>query len=138
TPGVDLNEFPALGTPPTSNRGNPATTGPMPSGRLASYASTAGTNVNANHLQETLIGNGMAMNDYGMQNSSSMAYQTPPNGFPLPTDQLGRGLGPRSFSVDDFPALRNPDNAFGNAIANEPSPMNGKPEPWREYSGPRE
>ncbi|KAI7870021.1 hypothetical protein BDF14DRAFT_1778573 [Spinellus fusiger] len=137
TPGVDLNEFPALGTPPNSNRSNPATTGAIPAGRLASYASTAGTNANTNHLQEALIGNGMVLNEYGMQNPSSMPYQTP-NGFPLPTEQLGRGMGPRPFSVDEFPALRNPDTTFGNAMTNESGQMNSKPEPWRDYTGQRE
>ncbi|KAG0172626.1 hypothetical protein DFQ28_010173 [Apophysomyces sp. BC1034] len=118
--GADLNDFPALGTPLSTNRGNPASgqSSLMPSSRLASYASTAGTNQLGNALM-----NNSVLADFSLQNSSLGSYQQN-----LPNDQLAApGPGSRNFSMDDFPALRS--SSFTNNHA--------KAEVW-EYPGIRE
>ncbi|KAG0179506.1 hypothetical protein DFQ28_002736 [Apophysomyces sp. BC1034] len=135
--GVDLNDFPALGAPSESNRGIAKTSLPLiQSSRLASYATTASTNSNVNHLQDTLMGNGAAnLSDFSLQASSPLGNHQPP---PLPPQTgydllaAAHGLAPRTFSVDEFPALRSSAGPFGNN-----SPMN-KPEPWLSYGGVRE
>ena len=104
TTTADLNEFPVLGTPPSINRTN----------RLTSYASTAG-----NGFQEVDDLHKLTFNNR--------------NGF---ADQLSnRNLAaPRSFSMDEFPALRSAQTPFDNTLSRE----SGKPEQWLDYANLRE
>lgn len=135
--GIDLNDFPALGAPQASNRGNATTSmSSLQPSRLASYATTAGANANVNHLQEALVGNGAAsMPDFSLRDSSSLGSYQPPlaprqSGYEQLT--TARGIAPRTFSVDEFPALQSSTGAFGDN-----SPMN-KQESWLSYNGMRE
>lgn len=152
--GIDLNDFPALGTPASSSRAAPAGSLPpqppssslLPSNRFATYPSSAS---NPNHLQEALLGSGAAANtnvsDFGgVQTSSPLgSYQgvhsasaaAAYSGHSGDHHQLAtaRGLAPRTFSMDDFPALRSSAApSFGNDMST--SALNSKPEPW-DYSG---
>ncbi|KAG1450254.1 hypothetical protein G6F46_002815 [Rhizopus delemar] len=104
TAAADLNEFPVLGTPPSINRTN----------RLTGYASTAG-----NGFQEVDDLHKLTFNNR--------------NGF---ADQLSnRNLAaPRSFSMDEFPALRSAQTPFDNTLSRE----SGKPEQWLDYANLRE
>ncbi|KAI7856307.1 hypothetical protein BDC45DRAFT_64999 [Circinella umbellata] len=176
--GIDLNDFPALGTPASNSRGTPTGSLPpqppssslLPSNRFANYPSTPS---NSNHVQDAFLGSGAGagnnVSDFGAVNSSSplgsyqpvhsnaaaaaaAAYAQGGNG--ANDHQLSaaaaRGLAPRTFSMDDFPALRssattgaagNAGPPFGNdlaaaAVANSAA-MSSKTEPW-DYSGPRE
>ncbi|KAF7722129.1 hypothetical protein EC973_003673 [Apophysomyces ossiformis] len=118
--GADLNDFPALGSSLSTNRGNPTSgqSSLMPSSRLASYASTAGTNQMGNTLM-----NNSVLADFSLQNSSLGSYQQS-----LPNDQLAApGPGSQNFSMDDFPALRS--SSLNNNHA--------KAEAW-DYHGVRE
>lgn len=128
---ADLNEFPALGTPPTMNR-----TAVTPSNRLASYASTAGNGFQ----QESL----MDMNDFTHKGNLTGSFPPiPPQArfnnvaateLP-PSSSNNRNLAPRSFSMDEFPALRSSASPFDNAIGRE---SGGKPEQWLDYANLRE
>ncbi|KAI7895063.1 uncharacterized protein EV154DRAFT_414126 [Mucor mucedo] len=121
---ADLNEFPALGTPPTMNR--TAVTPSNNNNRLASYASTAGNGFQ--QQQESLM---ESMNDFTKGNLGSFP--------PIPPHQAARynnrNLAPRSFSMDEFPALRSSASPFDNAIGRE---SGGKPEQWLDYANLRE
>ncbi|KAF7731959.1 hypothetical protein EC973_007064 [Apophysomyces ossiformis] len=134
--GVDLSEFPALGAVPTVSRGNAASSiPPMQSGRLGSYATTTSMNSNGNHFQDNFTGNGAAaMPNLALHNSNSLpSYHTTPSVAQNGYSQLAaRGYVPKAFSVDEFPALRNPAESFG-----QNSPMN-KSEPWLSYGHVRE
>ncbi|RCH81561.1 hypothetical protein CU097_005681 [Rhizopus azygosporus] len=118
TAATDLNEFPVLGTPPpTMNRASA-----VPN-RLASYASTAG-----NGFQEPL-----ETSDFNKL--SSFSNRNNFNGVAPSADQLSsRNLAPRSFSMDEFPALRSAVSPFDNSIGRE----SGKPEQWLDYANLRE
>lgn len=147
---ADLNEFPALGTPPTMNR---TAVTPSNNNRLASYASTAGNGFQ--QQQESLM---ESMNDFAHNNkgNSSLAGSFPPipphqarfnnvagNNTELPpssnnnsnSNSSQRNLAPRSFSMDEFPALRSSASPFDNAIGRE---SGGKPEQWLDYANLRE
>ncbi|KAI8076214.1 hypothetical protein BDF21DRAFT_439351 [Thamnidium elegans] len=107
---ADLNEFPALGTPPAMNRN-----GGGSNNRLASYASTAGNGFQ--QQQESLMDSRF----------NNMTAELPPSN--------NRNLAPRSFSMDEFPALRSSASPFENAISRE---SGGKPEQWLDYANLRE
>lgn len=135
---ADLNEFPALGTPPTMNRTAAG------SNRLASYASTAGNNgfppQHQQQQQESLMDSGMNdFNSHKANNGLSAAF--PPIQGRFNTNELpsasnnNRNLAPRSFSMDEFPALRSSASPFDNAIGRE---SGGKPEQWLDYANLRE
>ena len=180
--GIDLNDFPALGTPASNSRGTPTGSLPpqppssslLPSNRFANYPSTPS---NSNHVQDAFLGSGAGagnnVSDFGAVNSSSplgsyqpvhsnaaaaaaaaAAYAQGGNGGN--DHQLSaaaaRGLAPRTFSMDDFPALRSSATAgaagnagppFGNdlaaaaAAAANSAAMSSKTEPW-DYTGARE
>ncbi|KAI9497136.1 hypothetical protein BDB00DRAFT_17267 [Zychaea mexicana] len=163
--GIDLNDFPALGTPASSNRGTPTGSLPpqppssslLPSNRFANYPSTPS---NSNHVQDAFLGTGAGaagasnnVSDFGTVTSSSplgsyqpvhsggaAAFAGHANDHQLAT---ARGLAPRTFSMDDFPALRSSATTaggaaappFGSDLAN--SAINSKAEPW-DYAGARE
>ncbi|KAI9270973.1 hypothetical protein EDC94DRAFT_633041 [Helicostylum pulchrum] len=115
---ADLNEFPALGTPPTMNR-----SGGGSNNRLASYASTAGNGFQ--QQQESLMD---SMNEFSHKGRfNNMTAELPPSN--------NRNLAPRSFSMDEFPALRSSASPFENAISRE---SGGKPEQWLDYANLRE
>ena len=130
---ADLNEFPALGTPPTMNRTA------APNSRLQSYASTAGNNgfpQQQQQQQESLMD---SMNDFSSHKGNSLGAAFPPiqgrfNANELPS-AANRNLAPRSFSTDEFPALRSSASPFDNAIGRESV---GKPEQWLDYANLRE
>jgi hypothetical protein len=137
---ADLNEFPALGTPPTMNR-----TAVTPSNnRLASYASTAGNNgFQQQQQQESLMD---SMNDFSSHKGNALGASFPPippqarfnnvaGTAELPPSLNNRNLAPRSFSMDEFPALRSSASPFDNAIGRE---SGGKPEQWLDYANLRE
>ncbi|KAI8138104.1 hypothetical protein BJV82DRAFT_321824 [Fennellomyces sp. T-0311] len=159
--GIDLNDFPALGTPASNSRAAPTGSLPpqppssslLPSNRFANYPSTPS---NSNHVQDAFLsggaGTGSNVSDFGTVTSSSplgsyqpvhsaaaAAYAGHANDHQLAT---ARGLAPRTFSMDDFPALRSSAAApgasappFGNDLAT--SAINSKAEPW-DYPGARE
>jgi hypothetical protein len=115
TPGVDLNDFPALGAP--SNRSSSQASNRV----AASYASTAGT---ALMQDPSLLGNNTDLPDYSM----------PMGLYPMQNnaqqnDLARRAVGPRGFSMDDFPALRSSSSASG-AFAQAPA----KQEAWSGYA----
>ncbi|KAI8091312.1 uncharacterized protein B0P05DRAFT_577362 [Gilbertella persicaria] len=103
---ADLNEFPALGTPPTRN---------MNSRLGTSYASTAGNHgfQQGNDLED--LKNNLAFNRTNFANNP-----------------------PRSFSMDEFPALRSSATPFDNAIGRESVSSTGKPEQWLDYANLRD
>ncbi|CAO3652398.1 unnamed protein product [Cunninghamella echinulata] len=108
--GVDLNDFPVLGTPASSNRTNltpslspssnvyPNTTNVNSNTRI-SYASTAGTPFNNGPFSQQ---NGI----YQPDPLSTTAVRSGGNGGNTGT------LNQRTFSMDDFPALNSNDNGF--------------------------
>lgn len=131
---ADLNEFPALGTPPTMNRSAAPS-----NNRLASYASTAGNGFQ--QQQESLMD---SMNDFSHKGNTLGSFPPiPPQGrfnnltgtSELPPSSNNRNLAPRSFSMDEFPALRSSASPFDNAISRE---SGGKPEQWLDYANLRE
>lgn len=142
--GIDLNDFPALGTPAASNSRATPTVPPqtpsslLPSNRFANYPSTPS---NSNHLQDALLGSG-AVSDF----PSSSPYQpvaayggaASDHALAAAVAARGGGGGPRTYSMDEFPALRSSTAAaaagvpFGNEMANV-NAMNSKPEPWDYY-----
>jgi hypothetical protein len=129
---ADLNEFPALGTPPTMNRTVPTSTPSMPN-RLASYASTAGNN-GFPPQQPQDMDNGMDFSAHSNKNPLAFSRNNF-NGAELPPSSNNRNLAPRSFSMDEFPALRSSASPFDNAIGRE---SGGKPEQWLDYANLRE
>ncbi|KAG2206473.1 hypothetical protein INT46_001774 [Mucor plumbeus] len=128
---ADLNEFPALGTPPTMNRTAvaPNSTTPSMPNRLASYASTAGNNGFPQQQQE------MDNMDFAAHNKTPLAFNRNNFNGELPPSVNNRNLAPRSFSMDEFPALRSSASPFDNAIGRE---SGGKPEQWLDYANLRE
>lgn len=140
---ADLNEFPALGTPPTMNRTAAG------SNRLASYASTAGNNGFPPQQQQQESSSLMdaGMNDFNShKGNNGLSAAFPPiqgrfNANDLPSaasnnnNNTNRNLAPRSFSMDEFPALRSSASPFDNAIGRE---SGGKPEQWLDYANLRE
>ncbi|OBZ89907.1 General negative regulator of transcription subunit 2 [Choanephora cucurbitarum] len=122
---ADLNEFPALGTPPTLNRS-------MNNRLGTSYASTAGNNGFQQQQQQQQQGaseiedlkNNLAFNRGNFSNNNNQ---------------------PRSFSMDEFPALRSSAVPFDNAIGGRDAVNNStvaggvnKPEQWLDYANLRE
>jgi hypothetical protein len=124
TSTADLNEFPALGTPPPMNRPSalPNSTTPSMANRLASYASTA-SNFAQHHDFDSI--------DFTSKNHLGM------NAFngELPPSSNNRNIPPRSFSMDDFPALGRSNVSFENSFNRESS---GKPEQWLDYTNLRD
>ncbi|KAI8874492.1 hypothetical protein K501DRAFT_204539 [Backusella circina FSU 941] len=100
TPGVDLNDFPALGTP--TNRSSTQASNRV----AASYASTAGT---ALMQDPSLLGNNNDLSDYNLPMGALYPMQ---NNNAQQSDLARRAVGPRGFSMDDFPALRSSSSAF--------------------------
>lgn len=100
---ADLSEFPALGTPPTQNRSATTATTPSLASRMASYASTASSGF------PPLQHHDMGLNRNAFDDLTS-----------------NRTIPPRSFSIDEFPAL-------GRSNA----PLE-KPEQWLDYANLRE
>ncbi|KAI9312172.1 hypothetical protein BX666DRAFT_859962 [Dichotomocladium elegans] len=164
--GIDLNDFPALGTPVSSNRGSapgslppqPPSSSILPSNRFANYPSSTS---NPNHLQDVLLGNSgpVAGNstqvDYGVPSSSPLGSFPPVHNAAAAAaaaaayaghaasdhHQLAgaRGLAPRTFSMDDFPALRSSASSAASPYSNDlaPGSINPKGEPW-DYAAARE
>lgn len=128
---ADLNEFPALGTPPAMNRSAiaPNSTTPSMPNRLASYASTAGNNGFPQQQQD------MDNMDFSAHNKNPLAFSRSNFNGELPPSVNNRNLAPRSFSMDEFPALRSSASPFDNAIGRE---SGGKPEQWLDYANLRE
>lgn len=112
---ADLNEFPALGTPPPMNRTNALPT-PSMANRLASYASTAS----------------IAHQNFDSIDFTSKNPMVAFNGE-LPPSTNNRNIPPRSFTMDDFPALGRSNPPFENSFNRESS---GKPEQWLDYHQP--
>ncbi|KAI7901503.1 uncharacterized protein BX663DRAFT_514642 [Cokeromyces recurvatus] len=124
---ADLNEFPALGTPPTLSRTSivPNSTAAMAT-RLggASYASTTGSNgfphqqqqqQQQQHAQD-LESN---MDFIGHKNVLGFNRNNNFNGdLPLSSNNANRNLALRSFSMDEFPALRS-SSTFDNGANRE-------------------
>jgi hypothetical protein len=101
-PTVDLNEFPALGTPPSSSNN-----------RLATYASFQ-------HDAEKTLHNARA----GFNNMVAAA--------PVASSRMN---APRSFSIEEFPALKSSSTPFDNTMNRDAV---GKPEQWLDYANLRE
>ncbi|KAG1452603.1 hypothetical protein G6F56_007773 [Rhizopus delemar] len=117
TTAADLNEFPALGTPPSSMNRIP--------NRLASYASTAGQHGFQEPVDSSEFSKLASFSNRNNFNGVSSSA----------ADHLSnRNLAPRSFSMDEFPALRSAQTPFDNTLARE----SGKPEQWLDYANLRE
>ncbi|KAI8643874.1 hypothetical protein BD408DRAFT_135034 [Parasitella parasitica] len=128
---ADLNEFPALGTPPAMNRNAvvPNSTTPSMPNRLASYASTAGNNGFLQQQQE------IDSMEFSAHNKNPLAFSRNNFNGELPPSVNNRNLAPRSFSMDEFPALGSSASPFDNAIGRD---SGGKPEQWLDYANLRE
>ncbi|KAI9250323.1 hypothetical protein BY458DRAFT_27010 [Sporodiniella umbellata] len=115
---TDLNEFPVLGTPPPSLNRIP--------NRLASYASTAGQHDFSEPTD----------NNTELSKMNSTSHRSNINGALSSTkDHLShRNQAPRSFSMDEFPALGSAQSTFDNTITRD----SGKPEQWLDYANLRE
>ncbi|KAI8328000.1 hypothetical protein BC941DRAFT_246948 [Chlamydoabsidia padenii] len=128
-PGVDLNDFPVLGTPPSSSgRGGAMTPTISPSSSMlpnsnggnnnrTSYASTAGgpfSNGPYNQQQQ------QPQNGGYQQDSLPASASGRPN-----MGNAGSLVGQRTFSMDDFPALRSNDGSY----------MKPRQEPWGNEFG---
>ncbi|KAI8888199.1 hypothetical protein K501DRAFT_291765 [Backusella circina FSU 941] len=99
-PTVDLNEFPALGTPPSSSNN-----------RLASYAS----------FQPDAAGKTL--------NNARAGFNS------MVASSASRSNAPRSFSMEEFPALKSSSTPFDNTMNRD---AGGKPEQWLDYANLRE
>lgn len=116
---ADLNEFPALGTPPTLNRANvPTNSTPSLASRMASYASTASNGFPPLQQHD--------MDALDFKNSMGLSRN---NFEDLAPSSNNRNIPPRSFSMDEFPALGRPTAPLESA---------GKPEQWLDYANLRE
>lgn len=171
--GIDLNDFPALGSPASSTRTpnasgslppQPPSSSLLPTNRFATYPSTASSST---HLQDTLLGTGSAVtaagnsniaaataNDFVVSGSSPLgSYQPVHSASAAAAAYAGhgsdhhvlantRGLAPRTFSMDEFPALKSSTTApgaatpFGNDLSVASKSAVGG-EPW-DYTAARE
>ncbi|KAJ8654139.1 hypothetical protein O0I10_010215 [Lichtheimia ornata] len=172
--GIDLNDFPALGSPASSTRTpnagslppQPPSSSLLPSNRFANYPSTPS---NSTHLQDALLGTGSAVtaagnsnaavaNEFGVVSGSSPlgSYQPVHSATAAAAAYAGHGdhhvlanarsLAPRTFSMDEFPALRSSSTAPGAAtpFGNDLSAANSLAskgavggEPW-DYASARD
>lgn len=138
-PGVDLNDFPVLGTPPSSSNRAAMTPTMSPSSSMLpssngsnriSYASTAGTHFDSdsisshiNHRQDILLGGPFSNSPFNQQHQSGGYQQDslpPPSSARPNIGSTGSLVGQRTFSMDDFPALRSTDGGY----------MKPRQEPW--------
>lgn len=134
---ADLNEFPALGTPPAMNRAvPPALNNRLGGGSYATTANNSGGFPNAADSSNSLLDN---MN--GFQQQQQQRFNGAEGLLPRQQQQ------PRSFSMDEFPALRSSASPFdnnnaigggGNSLQVQNGVVGGKPEQWLDYANLRE
>ncbi|KAI9475936.1 MAG: hypothetical protein EXX96DRAFT_575187 [Benjaminiella poitrasii] len=148
---ADLNEFPALGTPPALNRtsvvpnSTPAMATRLGAGSSSSYASTTGNNGfphQPQHPQD--LENSMDFIGHNNNNSNKNVLGFNRNNnfngelsLSSNTNNANRNIAPRSFSMDEFPALRSTtsNSTFDNAMNRD---SGNKPEQWLDYANLRE